>query len=150
MTDAETATTDAGAATTENDATTTNTEAEMDNTGAATTDAGAATTDNGATTSNTGAVAPTVAPYVGAAANVFPAVLASGLKVDQVVRPDVCERTVKTGEIVTMLYQGSLWESGSSMFTPTMDKNQPIRFMLGAGQVRSFSLLYISYVEKLL
>ena len=105
----------------------------------AATDTGAATDNAGAETSNTGA-----AIYAGPAAYVFPIYQTSGLIIEQVLRPDVCERTATTGTILTVRYNGTLWGAYGPQFYSWVDNNEALRFQLGVGQVCGIDIVNFS------
>ena len=120
--------------------------------GAATTDDGAATTDAGAAMTDAGEATDTEAAptYVGAAASAFPQIRRSGLIIEQVSRPNVCERTARTGTILIVRATGALWDANGPKFYSWVDNNEALRFQLGVGQVCGndivTSLLYPSTI----
>ncbi|UNI23676.1 Peptidylprolyl isomerase [Purpureocillium takamizusanense] len=58
---------------------------------------------------------------------------ADGLKID-VTLPVDCDRKTQNGDRVSMHYRGTLAESGNK-FDASYDRNQPLTFKLGSGQV---------------
>ncbi|POR35805.1 Peptidyl-prolyl cis-trans isomerase [Tolypocladium paradoxum] len=60
-------------------------------------------------------------------------VAAEELKID-VTLPVECDRKTKNGDRVSMHYKGTLAESGDK-FDASYDRNQPLTFKLGSGQV---------------
>ncbi|PHH92474.1 hypothetical protein CDD83_7222 [Cordyceps sp. RAO-2017] len=68
-----------------------------------------------------------------AAACAHLAAAADGLKID-VTLPVECDRKTKKGDSVSMHYKGTLAGSGKK-FDASYDRNQPLSFNLGSGQV---------------
>ena len=64
----------------------------------------------------------------------FPEVRPSGLIIEYLSKPNVCERTAEKGNILTMHYTGILQADGTK-FDSSVTKNQPHKFQLGVGQV---------------
>ena len=48
---------------------------------------------------------------------VFPQIRPSGLKIEQVSKPDVCEKMAKKGDVLTMHYTGVLQATGNKFVT---------------------------------
>ena len=65
---------------------------------------------------------------------VFPQIRPSGLKIEQVSKPDVCEKMAKKGDVLTMHYTGVLQATGNK-FDSSYLRNDPHKFQLGVGQV---------------
>lgn len=57
----------------------------------------------------------------------------SGLKVEKVYVPEVCDTKSKIGEQLTMHYTGTLQDG--TKFDSSLDRDQPFTFQLGVGQV---------------
>lgn len=57
----------------------------------------------------------------------------SGLKVEQIYVPEVCENKSKIGDQLTMHYTGTLQDG--TKFDSSLDREQPFTFQLGVGQV---------------
>ena len=66
--------------------------------------------------------------------DVFPQIRPSGLKIEQVSKPDVCEKTAKKGDLLTVHYTGVLQATGDK-FDSSYLRNDPHKFQLGVGQV---------------
>ena len=64
----------------------------------------------------------------------FPEVRPSGLIIEYLSRPNVCEKTAEKGNILTMHYTGILQADGTK-FDSSVTRNQPHKFQLGVGQV---------------
>lgn len=61
------------------------------------------------------------------------ALVAQELGID-ITRPVECTRKTKNGDMVSMMYKGTLQKDGSQ-FDSSYDRGKPFRFKLGAGQV---------------
>ena len=94
---------------------------ESTNTEETSTTAGAAGKDGAAGATNT-------------PSTLFPEVRPSGLIIEYLSKPNVCERTAEKGNILTMHYTGILQADGTK-FDSSVTKNQPHKFQLGVGQV---------------
>jgi len=62
-----------------------------------------------------------------------PELTPSGLGVEHVSKPEVCERVAKNGDVLTMHYTGTL-EDGKK-FDSSYDRSEPFKFQIGVGQV---------------
>ncbi len=63
-----------------------------------------------------------------------PEVRPSGLKVDYLLKPDSCEESANSGDLLTMHYDGKL-EDGTK-FDSSRDRGEPFQFQIGVGQVK--------------
>ena len=78
----------------------------------------------------------------------FPAeIRPSGLKIEHVSRPEACEKTAENGNQLTMHYTGTLQSDGTK-FDSSVDRNEPFKFQLGVGQVRSMKWLIMVIINK--
>merc|ERR1712186_196659 len=57
----------------------------------------------------------------------------SGLKVENVSKPDTCDKVARNGDMLSMHYVGTL-ESGAK-FDSSYDRSEPFKFQIGVGQV---------------
>merc|ERR1712062_334960 len=57
----------------------------------------------------------------------------SGLKVEYISKPDVCDKVARNGDMLSMHYVGTL-ESGAK-FDSSYDRSEPFKFQIGVGQV---------------
>ncbi|XP_037085790.1 FK506-binding protein 2-like [Pollicipes pollicipes] len=55
------------------------------------------------------------------------------LKVENVFKPEECEKLTKNGDMLSMHYTGTL--ADGTKFDSSLDRNQPFNFQLGVGQV---------------
>ena len=106
----------------DSDSATTNVGSEETNTDEASTSGEAGTNEEASTTD------------AEATNDVFPQIRPSGLKIEQVSKPDSCEKTAKKGDILTMHYTGVLQATGNK-FDSSYLRNDPHKFQLGVGQV---------------
>ncbi len=90
---------------------------------------GCASTQHDTATSATGTAAPTAAPAAPAAPKVHK--LASGLVFEDLVVGD--GKMADPGLVVTVHYTG--WLTNGTKFDSSLDRGQPFKFQLGAGQV---------------
>lgn len=58
----------------------------------------------------------------------------SGLEVEMVTVPDVCDVKAKRSDLLTMHYTGTLAADGTK-FDSSVDRNEPFQFQIGIGQV---------------
>ena len=106
----------------DSDSATTNVGSEATNTDEASTSGEAGTNEEASTTD------------AEATNDVFPQIRPSGLKIEQVSKPDACEKTAKKGDTLTMHYTGVLQATGNK-FDSSYRRNDPHKFQLGVGQV---------------
>jgi len=57
------------------------------------------------------------------------------LLINPVSKPSTCTRKTKNGDTVSMHYKGSLDNASGRQFDSSYDRNEPITFQLGKGQV---------------
>jgi FK506-binding protein 14 len=57
----------------------------------------------------------------------------SGLKVEYLTKPEICDKVARNGDMLSMHYVGTL-ESGAK-FDSSYDRSEPFKFQIGVGQV---------------
>lgn len=62
-----------------------------------------------------------------------PQMTPSGLGVENISKPETCDRVAKNGDVLTMHYTGTL-EDGKK-FDSSYDRSEPFKFQIGVGQV---------------